>query len=827
MADFKKLIKQNTYGKTIEPDKIFASLPQKQYQYLRTPQTEVLKDWFSQRNEKTTVIKMNTGSGKTLVGLLILESCLRERKGPCVYVVPDNYLAEQAKKEADTLGIKTTTDIQSIKFQTSKEILICNIYQLFNGQSKFGVNKQEIEIGSIIIDDAHACIDVLNKQFSITIDYKEENKKLYNAVFKLFIDDIKEQSKSLATKLERSEPNTLALVPFWSWQDKCHNVFKFILDIGNNELKSFNLKLLENNFELCRCVIGSSCIEITPHIIPIQNFISFENAKCKIFMTATLIDDGILSTHFNIDEKYLNKPIKPKIVSDIGERLIFAPHIIDPEIQADDIKNTLIDLAKHSYNISIITPSFQKSKIWEDIASYMVDRSNILECVNELKKQDSKGKIAVFANRYDGIDLPDNACRVLVIDGLPNAQTLIDQINESCLQGNNNKIINQKIQKIEQGMGRGIRSNSDHCAVLLLDYDLALITAKYKNKFSEATKQQFELSEEIMEDCKNINDIKATIVQVLERDKDWIQAHKDRIFNIEYKTNEIDNFSILLRKVYNYAIQKDYRKAQEILEHYINKIPPNNEIFIGYAKQILAEYTNFTDSTKAQQILKSACSLNNQILKPISGIEYEKLLVQNKQADNIIQVLNSFNNHNDFLIELNSVLSHIIFIENSYEKFENSIQRIGEFLGFYSHRPDKSYKVGSDNLWGVDDKFFVIECKNGVTTDVISKKDVEQITSSISWFNQTYHTNDPNRVIPILIHKSNKFARDAFSSEDIRVLTPENMEKFKDHIKIFFKSIDKKTGAKDIFIKLKEYKLEPTLIIENFTEKYIKYKEQL
>lgn len=147
MANFAKYIKQDKNNTIIDPSKIFASLPQKHYQYLRTPQNDVIEKWFKRRDESAVIIKMNTGSGKTLAGLLILESCLRENKGPCVYVVPDNYLIEQVKKEADTLGIRATTNIDSINFETSKEILICNIYQLFNGQSRFGIRKSEIEIG--------------------------------------------------------------------------------------------------------------------------------------------------------------------------------------------------------------------------------------------------------------------------------------------------------------------------------------------------------------------------------------------------------------------------------------------------------------------------------------------------------------------------------------------------------------------------------------------------------------------------------------------------------------------------------------------------------
>ncbi len=53
---------------------------------------------------------MNTGSGKTVVGLMILQSCLNEGKGPAIYVVPDKYLVAQVCDEAKKLGILAVTD---------------------------------------------------------------------------------------------------------------------------------------------------------------------------------------------------------------------------------------------------------------------------------------------------------------------------------------------------------------------------------------------------------------------------------------------------------------------------------------------------------------------------------------------------------------------------------------------------------------------------------------------------------------------------------------------------------------------------------------------
>lgn len=96
----------------IEPRGLFMALPNKDknYGYPRDVQAEVWKQWFENRGRKDLILKMNTGSGKTVVALTILQSCLNEGKGPAVYVVPDNYLVDQVCVEARKLGIRTACD---------------------------------------------------------------------------------------------------------------------------------------------------------------------------------------------------------------------------------------------------------------------------------------------------------------------------------------------------------------------------------------------------------------------------------------------------------------------------------------------------------------------------------------------------------------------------------------------------------------------------------------------------------------------------------------------------------------------------------------------
>jgi len=142
MIDFSKL---GVAGKqtNIFPRDIFMSLPAKNklYEYPRDVQSDVWKQWFEKRNEKNCIIKMNTGSGKTVVGLLILKSCLHEGKGPAIYVVPDKFLVQQVTVEAQNLGIKVTEDELDIDFLRNKAIMIVTIHRLVNGKSIFGMRQ--------------------------------------------------------------------------------------------------------------------------------------------------------------------------------------------------------------------------------------------------------------------------------------------------------------------------------------------------------------------------------------------------------------------------------------------------------------------------------------------------------------------------------------------------------------------------------------------------------------------------------------------------------------------------------------------------------------
>ena len=172
----------------IEPEAIVSdtSKSYKQHEYLRDVQGDVLDEWHRRRDERDLVIKMNTGSGKTLVGLILLSSKLKEGCGPALYLCPNRHLASQVRREADSLGIPhvdfESSNLFPPEFHNSTHILITTVQRLFNGLSVFRVANRPnpVKVGALLVDDAHACINIALEQFTATLP---KNSQAGEAVF--------------------------------------------------------------------------------------------------------------------------------------------------------------------------------------------------------------------------------------------------------------------------------------------------------------------------------------------------------------------------------------------------------------------------------------------------------------------------------------------------------------------------------------------------------------------------------------------------------------------------------------------------------------------
>lgn len=803
----------------IEPQKLFTTLTGRVEKFKRPhdEQGDILKDWFSKRDQKDLVIKMNTGGGKTVVGLLCLQSSLNEKVSPAVYITPDINLSQQVIQEAKDLGIKVTDDEQNLDFISGKSILVTNISKLFNGKSVFGVDNKKIEIGAIVIDDAHSCLSIVENQFSIS---SNNDSELYTQLFNLFEEPLSQQSRSTLLDIKASDPLSYLTVPYWAWQEKYSEVLRILHSIKNMDELQWSYPLLKDHINLCSCIFSGTAIEIKPPILPVHKLPSFFYAKRRIYMTATLADDSLLVTNFGADIESIKEPIRPSGGGDMGNRMILAPQEINPLLSDDELKSMIEGISKN-HNVTIIVPSKYRAGYWSDIAEQVLDRNNIFEGISKLKSGEISNGITVLINRYDGIDLPGDACRLLVIDGLPEVYNLHEREEITLLDGTYSQIAKQ-IHRIEQGIGRGIRSSDDNCAVILLGAKLIhkIHSPQARNIFSPATLAQLELGNEISGQIKDasIEMIQETLNYSLNQDSTWIQTCKERTLEAIIREPYLDKFRLSLKKAYDNININRIDLAISELQEIANSNCENR--LKGFIKQKLAEIVSLKDPAQAQELQLSALKLNMNLLKPINGITYSKLArmasTQSMQAKDYL-VKENFVNKNDFLIEINKVLSDLVFNENSANSFEKAISDLGRILGFLSQRPESDFGRGPDNLWSTgNSKYWVIECKSGaVRAQNISKHDINQLSGSAHWFNDEYDASCQG--IPIMIHPLDNYEKESTPHPQMKVINRNCLDTLKLNVEKYAKSLRLDMSVAEIQKLLEDYNLTHDKLLETIT----------
>ena len=151
MVDFKKRLAGKTAEKPTNPIELYNTLDREiDKGPLRPAQVAVLSDWFSNHlSARDVIVKLHTGQGKTLIGLLMLQARLNAGTGPSLYLCPDTYLIAQTREQARQFGFATCTADPELpdEFLNGSKILVTSVQKLFNGLTKFGLNRQLLRAG--------------------------------------------------------------------------------------------------------------------------------------------------------------------------------------------------------------------------------------------------------------------------------------------------------------------------------------------------------------------------------------------------------------------------------------------------------------------------------------------------------------------------------------------------------------------------------------------------------------------------------------------------------------------------------------------------------
>nr|WP_245546365.1 DEAD/DEAH box helicase family protein [Methanomethylovorans hollandica] len=805
---------------------------------LRPSQEHVLKRWYEDyKNKRDVIVKLPTGQGKTLIGLLMLQSVLNETKEPVVYLCPNTYLVAQTVAHAKIFGIKTVEFEENspfpIDFLNAEAILVTTCKKVFNGKSVFGLRDslhEEIIPGAILMDDAHKCLDIIRESFSFIIDKYQKDKSInpiYKQLWDIFKSTLNYQGHGTCIDIENEE-NCFLAVPFWKWQDNISDIINIFANNKDNENIKFSWNLLKNELKNCNCVISGKKIEIAPRLISISQIPSFDKAPKRFFMSATLTEDSFLVRDLGINPESVRQPLRYDILKYSGERLILFPTNVNTGLTRLNLIKWITSISNRNKNFGVVSivPSYYKTNEWKSLGANIATSTDVIQNINFLNgkiKIKSADNVLVLVNAYDGIDLPDDICRILVLDSFPDYTSLMAKYIQK-VRGDS-KIVNRQIaQRIEQGMGRAIRGISDWCIVIVIGNDLTNFFSETKKKqyLSEEAQKQIEIGDTLtsamIEEGATLSKIEETIQQSIDRDAGWKEYYKLEMSKLKGFTLDEDylNNSILEREAEVNYMNGQLIKTISTIDDLISKSESHDDR--GWYLQLKSTYLYATDPTNSMDVQIKAYEVNSRLSKPEAGLRYSKHDAKGKnRAEVISEYIRSKESRSSLILAVEQILDKVNFGVDS-DRFEEGIKETGELLGLISERPEKVSDDGPDNLWFIGNKsYWVIECKNQVklSRDDISKDESGQMQNSISWFKNTYENS---MVKPVFIHPSNMLSSVAHLSDAAWVIKEEQLNLLKNSISSFYKSLpDKRSLSEKIILdKLIEFNLDTSHL-----EKYL------
>jgi hypothetical protein len=416
-----------------------------------------------------------------------------------------------------------------------------------------------------------------------------------------------------------------------------------------------------------------------------------------------------------------------------------------------------------------------------------------------------------------------DACRLLVLDGLPTATNAYELFRAEILRGNSSINIGLA-QRVEQAIGRGTRGAGDYCVVLLHGKDLtAWVTRSASlSLMTPSTRAQIQLGYDISKSVTNENELMETITQCLKRDKGWVTYHAETLAD-RSEQSKVDNLAIDVasheRLYVGFCLANEFEKAINILTRITEGNGGLDRHVRGWLLQLAARAAHISKQKElSDELQRAAFGANNLLIPPAMRLAYEPVPEAGEQAGNILDEVSRFALRKGILDEFEKTVSFLSPAATS-NQFEEALKRLGELLGFRAQRPDNDFRVGPDVLWlcGADGGF-VLECKHRKDAkNDLTKDEHGQLLTSIRWAQQSYLKR---QFAAAIVHPT-PYATEPAAAEKTLALTMAKLEDLVATTRQFYSELTSSTarasGLDKLCIELiDKYGLSPGEIAKRF-----------
>ncbi len=749
--DFSKISARKRELPPIDPIEIFhkTKISDPNINDLWLAQGDALRDWHASRDAPDIGVVLNTGAGKTLVGLLIAQSLVNETRGKVLYACSSIQLVEQTAEKAAGYGLSVSTyfggHFSNDLFHQGKAPCITTYQALFNGRSIFF--REEIE--AAIFDDAHAAEHLLRDHFSLQIA-KGIFPAQYSEIVELFRGYHRDSGKGASyDELGDTSLGRLFFIPPFLLQDHIHELIRILGEarLSESSATTFAWAHLKDHIDICSVLISPTAVTITPPIVPVQILPYFHGKKRRVYLSATL---GASDTFARTFGSTLDRVVSPATTAGECERMILMPSRLSS--CKDDVELTKQILSERK--ALIMVPTYTRAGKWAGFAE-PPDKEHVTQAVNQFKADSPPAKL-LLAARYDGVDLPGDTCRIMVIDDLPMGvgpleRYLWEHLNLA------NTLRTSIASRIVQSFGRISRGMSDHGVVILTGEKLVqwILVPRNASILPPFLQKQIGLGYQVSEQATSDADYFTAIDQMLDREKVWLDAYEDFMSNAEAEEHA-DDASTLTKLASNeakYAVHMWNREYQDAIKCLRDTLVDAFKISAStgawHSLLLGCAYGLMGDNASAEELYRRAHTAQRNIpsLPQTVASDGESC------SEQVIEVEQLFVKRSDNSMGTPKVMdTGLAHLDGSGTtgQTEESLRVLGELLGMNSTRPDKEFGTGPDVLWrsgGMPTLCMEVKTNKEGSSNY-QKKEVGQLSDHVQWVKD--QTGDTD-IIPIFV----------------------------------------------------------------------------
>jgi hypothetical protein len=443
-------------------------------------QGQVLRGWHEQFVSAGDVaLELPTGAGKTLVAGVIGEFQRRTAGDRVAYLCLTKQLAAQTAARLGEFGIPTVLLTGRVKtwdpsararYRSGEAVAISTYSHVFNG------NPALDDVTTLLLDDAHGAADFVAGPWSLTVDrgpvYHDVLSLISDSLDSLVVQGLRRDGADddYRSGVYLASPQGVAQVK----DDLETLLHQAALSGGLSEEANWARKMLEGHIDRCLVYLSHRGLLIRPLIPPTGTHAAFDDPTRRIYLSATLGHGGELERAFG--RRTIKRVPVPKgwDKRGTGRRLFCFPQLTtDLSGTPDDVSAWVKERIKDAGRVVAIGPDFRTTATL--VSECVPDGFKVLSATDVEDSLDpfigSDAAVLTLSNRYDGIDLPDEDCRMVVLDGLPAKGDLQERFLYSALGAQN--VLQERIRaRIAQGAGRATRNGRDYSAVIVLGDDL-------------------------------------------------------------------------------------------------------------------------------------------------------------------------------------------------------------------------------------------------------------------------------------------------------------------------------------------------------------------